>query len=429
MHHTCGKVHWPTSTFLCKCDVYIVYLRLMLLCYRGLTGNKMAMTKYLEGSLKAKNNDLNKTITTVETTKEEMSSQLREGLIKFSEIGPEIVICQGSINDEIKHSVDKMYQNFKRADDVASDCNSQISAALELSGVLAKEIEEKKEKVEQDIQEYEQEKDDAENEKERCKKRVRDAEIRVSSAKEDLKKADKNESVGLGVGLGLHSVGTATGCAVGALLGPIGLIVGGSLMGAVSGTTFVKALNELEKRVDEAKDNLSSKERELKDKEVELTKVRDKIRESENDLELIKERLDKIKDLDRKVRQGQIHVANLSSHIKNCLTVFRTTVGKAKMLRQECLSEIVTPGALVKIINDLAVYLRGENLQSFLSVSQSESIGKAIQDIERSGNGSESKPNKLKRKTSKDIERSCQTSESKLKRARVSAPTEDDTLN
>ncbi len=31
MHHTCGKLHWPLSTFACKCDRYIVYFILDIL--------------------------------------------------------------------------------------------------------------------------------------------------------------------------------------------------------------------------------------------------------------------------------------------------------------------------------------------------------------------------------------------------------------
>ncbi len=348
----------------------------------------------------SENNNLNSKIGTVEATKNVMTSTFREGLIKFSETAPQIVGCQGHITTEMKHSVDTMYQNFKRADVFATDCNNHISTALELSAVLVKKIKEKKEEVERDIRKHEREKDDAENDKKRSEDRVRDAKNRVSSAKEDVKKADKNRKVGWGVGLGMTGAGTAAGCALGAVLGgPVGLVIGGSIMGGVYGTGAGIAIHDLEKRVDEAESDLSSKEWELTNKESELTKIRDKIRDCENELKSINECLDQIGDLDAKVRRGQVQVANLSTHIKNCLTVIRTTVGKSKMLRDECLSEIVNSTALVKIVNDLALHFKAENLGDFLSVTQNDTMTRAIRDIERTSCGSAPRAKRVRVKT------------------------------
>ncbi len=364
----------------------------------------MALTKYLGKSLMRRNDDLNSQIGVVETAKQEMTSKFRKGLVKFSKTAPEIVACQGDITEDMKHSVDKMYQYFKRADVIATDCNNHMSTALEISEVLIKKIKEKQEEIKHDIRKHEREKDCAKNEKKRSKDRVRAAEKRVETAKEDLKKAKSNFKKGAVTMGGLTAGNTAIYSAIGGMLGgPLGALVGGALAGGVSlgGTAVV--LEELEEDEDEAKRDLSSKKSELKKKETELKKIRNEIADCENELESINECLDQVEDLDRKVRRGRVQVANLSAHIRNCLTVIRTTVGKSKMLRDECLSEIVTFNALVKIVNDLAHHFKRKNLLDFLSVTQNDSMTKAIRDVERTSCGSAPR----------------------AKRARVKAPTDD----
>ncbi len=349
----------------------------------------MALAKYLGESFRKESDDLNSQIEMVETVKDKMTSKFRKGLIKFSESAPEIVACQGDITDDMKDSVDKMYQYFKRADEIATDCNSEVSTALELSAVLKKKIREKEDDLECDLSRKEREKEDAEDEKDRIKKRIKDARDRVDSAKEDVKKADRDETRGMVAGAGMTGAATAAGATLGALLGgPFGLLIGGGLMGGVSGAEAVEAVEELERRVDDAKSALSSRENELENKEEELEKIRDEIRKCKIELKSINECLGQIEDLDRKVRRDQKHVANLSTHIKNCLTVIRTTVGKSEMLRDECLSEMVTFNALVKIVNDLALHFKGENLQDFLSATQNDSMTTAIKNIERTSCGS-----------------------------------------
>ncbi len=334
-------------------------------------------------------NDLNRKIGTVETTKAEMISKFRHGLVKFSETAPYVVACQGNITAGMKHSVDEMYQYFKTADLLATSCNTYISTALEFSGVLVKKIKEKQEEVERDIRKHEREKDDAESEKKRSQDRVRDAEKTVDTAKDDVKKAKSNFTKGA-VGMGSLSVGNTAGYAIlgGLLGGPIGAIAAGAIAGGVSVGATAVVLEDLEEREKDAERDLSSKKSELTNKEGELRKIRDKIRDCENELRSVKECLDQIEDLERKVRRGQIHVANLSSYIKNCLTVFSTTLGRSKMLRDECLSEMVTFSALVKIVNDLAAYFKCENLQDFLGGSEYYSVMRAIQDIERTSHES-----------------------------------------
>ncbi len=349
----------------------------------------MALSKYMGRSLQKKNDDLNNQIELVETARDEMTSKFRRGLIKFSEIAPQIVASHGEVTDEMKYSVDKMYKYFKKADAIADDCNSEVSTALELSAVLKKKIKEKVKDLERNIRKHEREKEDAETERDRIKQRVKDAEERVESAKEEVEKAERNEKVGIVGGLSLTGAATTAGTILGGLLGgPAGAVAAGGIVGAIYGTGTVKLIEELEERVNDAKSDLSSRESELENKEEELEEIRDEIRDCKKELKSINKCLDQIEDLDRKVRRGQKHVANLSTHIKNSLTVIRTTVGKSKMLRDECLSVIVTFSALVKIVNDLAVYFKGENLSDFLSVSQNNAMRKAIKHVERQSHSS-----------------------------------------
>ncbi len=321
----------------------------------------------------------------IEETKEKMASKFSRGLIKFSKSGPAIVACKGNIKGtQVQQSIDDMYRFFKEADVIATKCNDHISKAVEVSTVLAKKIRGKCEKVEHEMRECEQQRNDAENEKERITDLVRDGERSVQTARRELQVAEEKRK---------REIREAEEQAEfnNIMAGIFTLGIGYGIGKAIQDPWIEEAKEELGRRVDEAVDDLVTRQRDLKNKEGELSEARDQIEAYAEKLELVRKSLVQIEDFDKKVRGNQKLITRLSTQIKKCLTVVRTTVGKSKMLRDECLSEIVTPPALVRIVHDLADYFKGQDLKVFLNERQNNSMMTAIKNIEKPTDCTESK--------------------------------------